>query len=130
MHGAELTRNHSYRDVRGAGVVLNPCMGGHRIVCVCMYVRHAQKIAKLFFSVRSTQFPFKLNILFKKNIATSWAPKYFVYMLGYAYLRNFIAVLVPGIGRTLWMLQLSCVRFINKKKKIHQENSLFAPFIN
>ncbi len=32
MHGAELTRNHSHRDVRGAGVVLNPCMGGHRIV--------------------------------------------------------------------------------------------------
>jgi len=34
-----------------------------------LYVRHAQKIAKLFFSVQSTQFPFKLNILFiKKNI--------------------------------------------------------------
>ena len=32
MHGAELTRNHYHRDVRGAGVVLNPCMGGHRIV--------------------------------------------------------------------------------------------------
>ena len=32
MHGAELTRNHSHRDVREAGVVLNPCMGGHRIV--------------------------------------------------------------------------------------------------
>ena len=32
MHGAELTRNHSHRDERGAGVVLNPCMGGHRIV--------------------------------------------------------------------------------------------------
>jgi hypothetical protein len=28
-------------------------------VCVYMYVRHAQKIAKLFFSVRSTQFTFK-----------------------------------------------------------------------
>ena len=27
-------------------------------VCVCVYVGHAQKIAKLFFSVRSTQFPF------------------------------------------------------------------------
>ena len=34
-------------------------------VCVCMYVRHGQKIAKLFFNLRSTQFPFKLNILFK-----------------------------------------------------------------
>ena len=33
MHGAaELTRSHSHRDARGAGVVLNPCMGGHRIV--------------------------------------------------------------------------------------------------
>ena len=29
MHGAELTRNHSHRDVRGAGVVL---------MYVCMYV--------------------------------------------------------------------------------------------
>ena len=27
MHGAELTRNLSHWDVRGAGVVLNPCMG-------------------------------------------------------------------------------------------------------
>ena len=33
MHGAELTHNHSHhRDVRGAGVVLNPCIGGDRIV--------------------------------------------------------------------------------------------------
>ena len=33
MRGAELPRNLSHRDVRGAGVVLNPCMGGHhRIV--------------------------------------------------------------------------------------------------
>jgi hypothetical protein len=30
--GAELTRNLSHRDVRGAGVVLNPCKSGHRIV--------------------------------------------------------------------------------------------------
>ncbi len=30
--GAKLTRNFSHRDVRGAGVVLNPCIGGHRIV--------------------------------------------------------------------------------------------------
>ena len=29
---------------------------------VCVYVRHAQKIEKLFFSVRSTLFPFKLTI--------------------------------------------------------------------
>ncbi len=49
------------------------------LVCMCMCVslyvcvRHAQKMAKLFFSVRSTQFPFKLNMFFKKNIATSWA---------------------------------------------------------
>ena len=45
--------------------------GPRRGVCmcvyVCMYVRHPQKIAKLFFSVQSTQFPFKLNILFKKQ---------------------------------------------------------------
>jgi hypothetical protein len=35
---------------------------------VCVYARHAQKIAKkLFFSVRSTQFPFKLNKLLKKK---------------------------------------------------------------
>ena len=45
-------------------------------MCVYMYVRHDKKIAKLFFSVRSTQFPFKLNILFKKYISTSWAPKH------------------------------------------------------
>jgi hypothetical protein len=32
MHGAELTRSHSHRDVRGMGVVLNPCMGGHHFV--------------------------------------------------------------------------------------------------
>ena len=38
------------------------------------YVRHAQKIAKQFFSMRSTQFTIKLNISFKK-IATSLAPK-------------------------------------------------------
>ncbi len=30
--GAELTRNLPHRDVGGADVVLNPCMGGHRIV--------------------------------------------------------------------------------------------------
>ncbi len=30
--GAELTRNLSHRNVRGAGVVLNSCMGGHCIV--------------------------------------------------------------------------------------------------
>ena len=42
-------------------------------VCVC--VRHAQKIAKLFFSVRSTQFPFKLNILFKKIYSNLLGPK-------------------------------------------------------
>ena len=40
-----------------------------------MYVRHAQKIAKLFFSVRSTQFPFKLNILFKKTYINLLGPK-------------------------------------------------------
>ncbi len=28
----ELTRNLPHRDVGGADVVLNPCMGGHRIV--------------------------------------------------------------------------------------------------
>jgi hypothetical protein len=43
-----------------------------------MYVRHAQKIAKIFFSVRSTQFPFQLNILFIKNISTFWALKHSV----------------------------------------------------
>ena len=40
-----------------------------------MYVRHAQKIAKLFFSVRSTQFPFKLNILFIKKYTNLLGPK-------------------------------------------------------
>ena len=30
--GAELTRNLPHRDVGGADVVLDPCMGGHRIV--------------------------------------------------------------------------------------------------
>jgi hypothetical protein len=44
-------------------------------MCVCMYVRHAQKIAKLFFSVRSTQFPFKLNILFIKKYINLLGPK-------------------------------------------------------
>ena len=42
---------------------------------VCVYVRHAQKIAKLFFSVRSTQFPFKLNILFIKKYINLLGPK-------------------------------------------------------
>jgi len=42
---------------------------------VCIYVRHAQKIAKLFFSVRSTQFPFKLNIIFKKKYINLLGPK-------------------------------------------------------
>ncbi len=42
-------------------------------VCMCVYVRHAQKIAK-----HAVQFPFKLRILFKKNISTSWAPKHSV----------------------------------------------------
>ena len=51
--GAELTRNLPHRDVGGADVVLDPCMGGHRIVtcdgtadltnpnpnlCVCVFV--------------------------------------------------------------------------------------------
>ncbi len=41
-------------------------------VCVC--VRHAQKIAKLFFSVRITQLPFKLNLVF-------WGPRSFQFDL-------------------------------------------------
>ena len=32
IHEAELPRRLPHRDVRGAGVVLNPCMGGHHIV--------------------------------------------------------------------------------------------------
>ena len=44
---------------------------------VCMYVRHAQKIAKLFFSVRSTQLPFKLNILFNKKYINLLGPTVF-----------------------------------------------------
>ena len=44
-------------------------------MCVCVYVRHAQKIAKLFFSVRSTQLPFKLNILFEKIYINLLDPK-------------------------------------------------------
>ncbi len=39
---------------------------------VCVYVRHAQKIASLFFSV---QFPFKLNILFTKKYINLLGPK-------------------------------------------------------
>ena len=35
---------------------------------VCMCVCHAQKMAKLFFSVRSTQFPFKPSILGPKRL--------------------------------------------------------------
>ncbi len=42
---------------------------------VCVYVRHAQKIAELFFSVRSTQFLFKLNILFIKKYINLLGPK-------------------------------------------------------
>jgi hypothetical protein len=38
-------------------------------VCVCVYVR------QLFLSVRSTQFPFKLNILFKKKYINLLGPK-------------------------------------------------------
>ena len=44
-------------------------------VCVCVYVRHAQKIAKLFFSVQSTQFLFKLNILIIKKYINLLGPK-------------------------------------------------------
>ena len=41
------------------------CMYVYVCMCVCVSVTLKKK-AKLFFSVRSTQFPFKLNILFKK----------------------------------------------------------------
>jgi hypothetical protein len=65
------------REVRGFEIlkkvldVLDKIFGGlFFCVYVCMYVRHVQKIAKLFFSVRSTQFPFELNI-FKKNVNIS-----------------------------------------------------------
>ncbi len=45
------------------------------LVCmVCMSVT-LKKIAKLFFSVRSTQFPFKLNILFIKKYINLLGPK-------------------------------------------------------
>ena len=44
-------------------------------VYVCVYIRHAQEIAKLFFSVRSTQFPFKLIILFIKKYINLLGPK-------------------------------------------------------
>ena len=47
-------------------------------VCVYLCVHVAQKIAKLFFSVRSTQFYFKLNILFKKKYSNLVGPKYSV----------------------------------------------------
>ena len=43
-------------------------------VCMYVYVLHARKIAKLFFSVRSTQFPIKLNMLFKKIYINLLAP--------------------------------------------------------
>ena len=43
-------------------------------MCVCMSVT-LKKIAKLFFSVRSTQFPFKLNILFIKKYINLLGPK-------------------------------------------------------
>ena len=41
---------------------------------MCIMYVHAQKIAKLFFSVRSTQFPFKLNLLFKKKYINLLGP--------------------------------------------------------
>ncbi len=44
-------------------------------VYVCVYVRHAQKIAKLFLNVRSTQFPFKLIILFIEIYINLLGPK-------------------------------------------------------
>ena len=57
-------------------------------VYVCMYVRHAQKIVKLFFGVRSTHFPFKLNILFKKKYSNLLGPKILR--------RNFPPILQPA----------------------------------
>ena len=56
-------------------VSLYVCMCIYVCMYVCMCVHHAQKIAKLFSSVRSMQFRFKLNIV------TSWAPKYSVYII-------------------------------------------------
>ena len=40
---------------------------GPKILSMYVYVRHDQKIAKLLFSVQSTQFTFKLNMQFKKK---------------------------------------------------------------
>ena len=49
---------------------------------VCMSVT-LKKIAKLFFSVRSTQLPFKLNILFKKKYSNLLGPKDSVLYVGF-----------------------------------------------
>jgi len=54
------------------------CMCMCVCVYVCMCVRRAQKIAKLYFSVRSAQFPFKLNMFFKNKYSNFLGPKYFV----------------------------------------------------
>ena len=73
-----------------------------------MYVRHAQKIAKLFFSVRCTQFLFKLNILFKKKYINLLGPKTLrVIMLMIRYARNSYEFF--SIRRFLsWMLDVGC----------------------
>ena len=44
---------------------------------VCMYVcmRHDKKYTEVFFSTRSTQFHFKLHMLFKKKIEQPLEPK-------------------------------------------------------
>jgi hypothetical protein len=52
-------------------------------MCVCMYVRHAQKIAKLFFVTASERAKHAVSFqiikyIIQKNITTSSAPKYSV----------------------------------------------------
>jgi len=47
-------------------------------VCVVYVCPSRSKIAKLFLSVRSTQFPFKFNILFKKEYSNLLGPKILV----------------------------------------------------
>ena len=44
-------------------------------VCVCMYVRHAQKIAKLFFERAKHAVPFQIKYIIQKKIYQPLGPQ-------------------------------------------------------
>jgi hypothetical protein len=44
-------------------------------VCVCVYVRHAQKIAKLFFERAKHAVPFQINYIIHKKIYQPLGPQ-------------------------------------------------------